>query len=62
MILVSLSQKNKMMLIFLFLLFLANIASVASAKEQMQIYVSSSEAVIQYIDKLYVSRNLGTDW
>ncbi|CAJ2658020.1 accelerated cell death 11 [Trifolium pratense] len=35
---------------------------VASAKEQMQIYVSSSEAVIQYIDKLYVSRNLGTDW
>jgi hypothetical protein len=55
-------NKIKMMLIFLFVLLLANIASVASAKEQMQIYVSSSEAVIQYIDKLYVSRNLGTDW
>ncbi|XP_004486446.1 accelerated cell death 11 [Cicer arietinum] len=35
---------------------------VASAKVQMQIYVSASEAVIQYIDKLFVSRNLGIDW
>lgn len=33
-----------------------------SAKVQMQIYVSASEAVIQYIDKLFDSRNLGTDW
>ncbi|CAK8531163.1 unnamed protein product [Lathyrus sativus] len=34
----------------------------ASAKVQMQIYASASEAIIKYIDKLFVSRNLGTDW
>jgi len=40
----------------------ATFASAESAKVQMQIYVSASEAVIQYIDKLFDSRNLGTDW
>lgn len=53
-----------MILIFLFLivLLLATFGSEASAKVQMQIYASASEALIQYIDKLFVSRNLGTDW
>lgn len=53
-----------MMLIFrfFFLLLLASFASEASAKVQMQIYVSASASVIQYIDKLFVSRDLGVDW
>ncbi|XP_061373670.1 accelerated cell death 11-like [Gastrolobium bilobum] len=34
----------------------------ASAKVQMQYYVSASASLIQYIDKLFVSRDLGIDW
>ncbi|XP_027338732.1 accelerated cell death 11 [Abrus precatorius] len=34
----------------------------ASAKVQMQIYVTASQSLIQYIDKLFVSRDLGIDW
>ncbi|XP_020203396.1 accelerated cell death 11 [Cajanus cajan] len=34
----------------------------ASAKVQMQSYVTASATLIQYIDKLFVSRNLGIDW
>ncbi|TKY72359.1 Accelerated cell death 11 [Spatholobus suberectus] len=34
----------------------------ASAKVQMQSYVTASALLIQYIDKLFVSRDLGIDW
>ncbi|KAL2341516.1 hypothetical protein Fmac_009456 [Flemingia macrophylla] len=34
----------------------------ASAKVQMQSYVTASTPLIQYIDKLFVSRDLGIDW
>ncbi|KAK7331257.1 hypothetical protein VNO77_25477 [Canavalia gladiata] len=34
----------------------------ASAKVQMQIYVTASAPLIQYVEKLFVSRNLGIDW
>ncbi|KAF1882086.1 hypothetical protein Lal_00038730, partial [Lupinus albus] len=34
----------------------------ASAKVQMQNYATASAALIQYIDKLFISRELGIDW
>ncbi|KAE9599173.1 hypothetical protein Lal_00044124 [Lupinus albus] len=34
----------------------------ASAKVQMQNYVTASATLIQYIDKLFISRELGIDW
>ncbi|RDX63323.1 Accelerated cell death 11 [Mucuna pruriens] len=34
----------------------------ASAKVRMQSYVTASAPLIQYIDKLFVSRDLGIDW
>ncbi|KAG5005808.1 hypothetical protein AAZX31_09G022000 [Glycine max] len=34
----------------------------ASAKGHMQSYVTASAPLIQYIDKLFVSRDLGIDW
>ncbi|CAL0334505.1 unnamed protein product [Lupinus luteus] len=34
----------------------------ASAKVQMQNYVTASTTLIQYIDKLFISRELGIDW
>ncbi|WVY93800.1 hypothetical protein V8G54_032888 [Vigna mungo] len=34
----------------------------ASAKVHMQSYVTASAPLIQYIDKLFVSRDLGIDW
>ncbi|KAH1208885.1 Accelerated cell death 11 [Glycine max] len=34
----------------------------ASAKDHMQSYVTASAPLIQYIDKLFVSRDLGIDW
>ncbi|GKV32084.1 hypothetical protein SLEP1_g40716 [Rubroshorea leprosula] len=34
----------------------------ASARNQMQSYVVASGPVILYIEKLFTSRNLGTDW
>ncbi|KAE8665826.1 Accelerated cell death 11 [Hibiscus syriacus] len=34
----------------------------ASARIQMQNYVAASGTVILYIDKLFLSRELGTDW
>lgn len=34
----------------------------ASARVHMQNYVDTSAPVIQYVDKLFHSRNLGTDW
>ncbi|XP_051127525.1 accelerated cell death 11 [Andrographis paniculata] len=34
----------------------------ASARTQMQNYVSSTGPVVAYIDKLYMSRGLGIDW
>ncbi|XP_006586625.1 GLTP domain-containing protein isoform X1 [Glycine max] len=34
----------------------------ASAKGHMQSYVTASALLIQYIDKLFVSRDLGIDW
>lgn len=37
-------------------------ASEASAKVHMQSYVTASAPLIQYIDKLFVSRDLGIDW
>ncbi|CAN4081996.1 unnamed protein product [Withania somnifera] len=33
-----------------------------SAKMQMQNYVASCDAVVSYIDKLFISRDLGIDW
>ncbi|XP_042520943.1 accelerated cell death 11-like [Macadamia integrifolia] len=34
----------------------------ASARVQMQNYIAASAPVIQYIDKLFLSRQLGIDW
>ncbi|XP_014517070.1 accelerated cell death 11 [Vigna radiata var. radiata] len=34
----------------------------ASAKVHMQSYVTASAPLVQYIDKLFVSRDLGIDW
>lgn len=34
----------------------------ASAKSEMQKYVVASAPVIEYVDKLFVSRKLGIDW
>lgn len=34
----------------------------ASARTQMQNYITSSGPVITYIDKLFITRQLGTDW
>ena len=36
--------------------------SEASARIQMQSYVATSAPVILYIDKLFLSRELGVDW
>ncbi|CAN4080230.1 unnamed protein product [Withania somnifera] len=33
-----------------------------SARTQMQNYIASCDAVVSYIDKLFISRNLGIDW
>ncbi|KAJ8545298.1 hypothetical protein K7X08_017881 [Anisodus acutangulus] len=33
-----------------------------SARTQMQNYVASSDIVIAYIDKLFISRDLGINW
>ena len=33
-----------------------------SARVEMQSYIASSETVIGYIDKLFISKELGLDW
>ena len=33
-----------------------------SAEKKMRSYISASHPVIEYIDKLYLSRNIGLDW
>lgn len=36
--------------------------SEPSARIQMQSYITASAPVIQYVDKLFLSRELGLDW
>lgn len=39
-----------------------NLATDESAEREMRKYIKASLPVIEYIDKLYISKNISLDW
>jgi len=42
--------------------FIINVVADQSAEKKMRRYISAALPVIEYIDKLYLSRNIILDW